>query len=189
MTRTQDLMIVGISRLVSSRYSSKLPPKSLGWPCNRGVFPIRLLFKKSRMYSVQHILLINHTSYLLSSRFLWSGKQSPKKIVNLQCSRIFKTAFTVKNSSNYRAHEFSDITAQKFVKTQCSRIVWVFSVKNSSNHNVKELSAFTAKNCQIALLRNFLRLLQKIRQTTKFTSLSDKKNICTFDWRLVAAKE
>ena len=39
-------MICGTSWLVSSRYSSKLPPNNLGWPppC-LGVFPIRLLKK------------------------------------------------------------------------------------------------------------------------------------------------
>ena len=59
MTRTQDLRIVGISWLVSSRYSSRLPPNSLGWPPPILTLdlPIRLLLMKSRMYSVQHIIL------------------------------------------------------------------------------------------------------------------------------------
>ena len=59
MTRTQDLRIVGISWLVSSRYSSRLPPNNLGWPPPILTLdlPIRLLLMKSRMYSVQHIIL------------------------------------------------------------------------------------------------------------------------------------
>ena len=59
MTRTQDLRMVGISWLVSSRYSSRLPPNSLGWPPPILTLdlPIRLLLMKSRMYSVQHIIL------------------------------------------------------------------------------------------------------------------------------------
>lgn len=39
MTRTQDLMISGISWLVASTYSSREPPKSFGWPliCRRPI--------------------------------------------------------------------------------------------------------------------------------------------------------
>ncbi len=40
MTRMQLFIIRGISSLVASRYSSRLPPKSFGWPIN-GVRPMR----------------------------------------------------------------------------------------------------------------------------------------------------